>query len=262
MIKVKSDEEIEILRKCSLLVGKTLAEVAKNLRPGVKTIKLDALAETFIRDHGAKPGFKGYSGFPGSLCISVNDAVVHGIPGEYELREGDIVSIDCGTIIDGYYGDSAYTFGIGEIDPETKLLLQRTKESLYKGVEKAVAGNRTGDIGYAVQSYVEQFGYGVVRELVGHGIGTSMHEKPEIPNFGRRGSGAKLKAGMTICIEPMINLGTKDIIQLNDGWTIKTADGKPSAHYELEIAVGKNEADILTSYTEIEQVIKTHNIYG
>jgi methionyl aminopeptidase len=178
------------------------------------------------------------------------------------INEGDIVSVDCGTIINGYYGDSAYTFGVGEIDPEVKLLLQRTKESLYLGVQAAVEGNRTGDIGFAVQSYVERFGYGVVRELVGHGIGKSMHEKPEIPNFGKRGSGPKLKEGMTICIEPMVNLGRKEIIQLQDGWTIKTADGKPSAHYELEIAVGKTEADILTSYSEIEEVIKTYTIYG
>ncbi|PID93707.1 MAG: type I methionyl aminopeptidase [Bacteroidetes bacterium] len=262
MIRAKSDAEIELLRKCSLLVGKTLAEVAKHLRPGVKTITLDALAETFIRDHGALPGFKGYHGFPGSLCISVNDTVVHGIPDNYELKEGDIVSIDCGTIIQGYYGDSAYTFGIGEIDAEKKLLLERTKASLYLGVEKAVAGNRTGDIGYAVQSYVEQFGYGVVRELVGHGIGTNMHERPEVPNYGRRGSGTKLREGMTICVEPMVNMGTRSITQLDDGWTIKTADGKPSAHYELEIAVGKEKADVLTSYREIEEVIKTHNIYG
>lgn len=262
MINHKSDEEIEILRKCALLVGQTLAEVAKHLKPGVKTIELDRIAETFIRDNGALPGFKGFGGFPGTLCISVNEQIVHGIPGDRVLLEGDIASIDCGTIIEGFYGDSAYTFGVGELKPEHKLLLQRTKESLYKGVEQAVAGNRVGDIGHAVQTYVEQFGYGVVRELVGHGIGKQMHEKPEIPNFGRRGSGMKLKDGMTICIEPMVNLGSKEVVQYDDGWTIATADSKASAHYELEIAVRKGKADILTSYTEIEEVIKTHKIYG
>lgn len=255
MLKPKSAEEIELLRRSSLLVGKTLGEIAKHIQPGVKTKKLDEIAEEFIRDHGAVPGFKGYGGFPGSLCISVNDTVVHGIPDDKELQDGDIVSIDCGTIIDGYYGDSAYTFAVGEISEEVSNLLKRTKESLYLGVEKAIAGNRVGDIGYTVQSYVEQYGYGIVRELVGHGIGKQMHEKPEIPNYGRKGTGAKLPEGLVICIEPMINLGTKNIMQENDGWTIKTTDGKPSAHYELEVAVGKEEVDVLTSYKQIDEVL-------
>lgn len=259
MLKRKSDEEIELLRKCSLLVGKTLAEVARHIEPGVKTIKLDSIAEEFIRDHGAVPGFKGYGGFPGSLCISVNDTVVHGIPGEEELKEGDIVSIDCGTIIDGYYGDSAYTFTVGEVSEEVSLLLERTKASLYKGVEKAVAGNRVGDIGNAVQSFIEPFGYGIVRELVGHGIGKTMHEKPEIPNYGRKGTGPKLPDGLVICIEPMINMGTRHVMQENDGWTIKTADNKYSAHFELEIAVRAGKPDILTSYEEVEEVLKNKN---
>lgn len=259
MLKRKSDEEIELLRKCSLLVGKTLAEVARHIEPGVKTIKLDSIAEEFIRDHGAVPGFKGYGGFPGSLCISVNDTVVHGIPGKEELKEGDIVSIDCGTIIDGYYGDSAYTFTVGEVSEEVSLLLERTKASLYKGVEKAVAGNRVGDIGNAVQSFIEPFGYGIVRELVGHGIGKTMHEKPEIPNYGRKGTGPKLPDGLVICIEPMINMGTRHVMQENDGWTIKTADNKYSAHFELEIAVRAGKPDILTSYEEVEEVLKNKN---
>ncbi|MFW5974966.1 MAG: type I methionyl aminopeptidase [Bacteroidota bacterium] len=256
MLKRKSNEEIELLRKSSLLVGKTLAEVAKHIEPGVKTLKLDSIAEEFIRDHGAIPGFKGYGGFPGSLCISVNDTVVHGIPGEYELNEGDIVSIDCGTIIGGYYGDSAYTFAVGEVSEEVSLLLQRTKASLYKGVEKAIAGNRVGDIGYAVQNYIEPFGYGIVRELVGHGIGKTMHEKPEIPNYGRKGTGPKLPDGLVICVEPMINMGTRHIVQEEDGWTIKTADNAFSAHFELELAVRAEKADILTSFDEIEEVLK------
>ena len=188
MIHYRTDSEIELLRKAALLVGKTLGEVGKHIRPGIRTIELDKIAEEFIRDHGAIPAFKGYEGFPGSLCISVNDAVVHGIPGNYELRDGDIVSVDCGTILDGYVGDSAYTFTVGEVPEEIKLFLQRSKESLYKGIEQAVSGNRIGDIGYAIQSYVEQFGYGVVRELVGHGVGRKMHEDPQVPNYGKRGT--------------------------------------------------------------------------
>ncbi len=259
MLKKKSDVEIELLRKSSLLVGKTLAEVAKHIEPGVKTSKLDSIAEEFIRDHGAVPGFKGYRGFPGSLCISVNDTVVHGIPGEQELKEGEIVSIDCGTIIEGYYGDSAYTFTVGEVSEEVSLLLQRTKASLYKGVEKAIAGNRVGDIGHAVQSYIEPFGYGIVRELVGHGVGKTMHEKPEIPNFGKKGTGAKLPDGLVICVEPMINLGTRHVVQEDDGWTIRTADKTYSAHFELELAVRAGKPDILTSFDEIEEVLKSKN---
>lgn len=257
MLKGKRNEEIELLRKSSLLVGKTLAEVARHIEPGVTTAKLDTIAEEFIRDHGAVPGFKGYGGFPGSLCISVNDTVVHGIPGKEELKDGDIISVDCGTIIDGYYGDSAYTFTVGEVSEDVSLLLERTKASLYKGVKAAVSGNRVGDIGYAVQSYIEQFGYGIVRELVGHGIGKTMHEKPEIPNYGKKGTGQKLPDGLVICVEPMINLGTRQVVQNDDGWTIKTADNSYSAHFELEIAVRNGEPDILTSYDEIDEVLKS-----
>jgi len=255
MIPIKTDEEIELQRESSLLVGKTLAEVAKRIKPGVKTIELDRIAETFIRDHGALPGFKGYNGFPATLCISVNDEVVHGIPGDRELKDGDIVSIDCGTIMHGFYGDSAYTFTVGEVKQEVLELLQRTKESLYLGIRQAVAGNRVGDIGYAVQSYVESFGYSVVRDLVGHGVGRQLHEKPEVPNFGRRGTGPKLKKGMVIAIEPMINLGVKEVVQNKDGWTIRTADSKPSAHFEHDVAIRNGEPDILSSFGEIEKVL-------
>jgi len=255
MIPIKSDEEIEIQRESSLLVGKTLAEVAKLVRPGVTTLKLDQVAETFIRDHQAKPGFKGYNGFPATLCISVNDAVVHGIPGSHELKNGDIVSIDCGVLKNGFYGDSAYTFPVGEVNEKVLLLLQRTKESLYLAIEQAVAGKRIGDIGYAVQSYTEGFGYSVVRDLVGHGVGRNLHEKPEVPNYGRRGSGMKLKTGMVLAIEPMINLGVKEVIQEKDGWTIRTADSKPSAHYEHNIAVRNGKADILSTFDYIDEVI-------
>ena len=252
MIHYRTDSEIELLRKAALLVGKTLGEVGKHIRPGIHTIELDKIAEEFIRDHGAIPAFKGYEGFPGSLCISVNDAVVHGIPGNYELRDGDIVSIDCGTILDGYVGDSAYTFTVGEVSEEIKLFLQRSKESLYKGIEQAVSGNRIGDIGYAIQSYVEQFGYGVVRELVGHGVGRKLHEDPQVPNYGRRGTGTKLSEGIVIAIEPMITFGKKDIIQERDGWTIKTKDRKPAAHFEHDVAVRNGKAEILSSFEWIE----------
>ena len=252
MIHYRTDSEIELLRKAALLVGKTLGEVGKHIRPGIRTIELDKIAEEFIRDHGAIPAFKGYEGFPGSLCISVNDAVVHGIPGNYELRDGDIVSVDCGTILDGYVGDSAYTFTVGEVPEEIKLFLQRSKESLYKGIEQAVSGNRSGDIGYAIQSYVEQFGYGVVRELVGHGVGRKMHEGPQVPNYGKRGTGTKLSEGIVIAIEPMITFGKRDIIQERDGWTIKTKDRKPAAHFEHDVAVRNGKAEILSSFEWIE----------
>jgi len=255
MIYIKTEEEIEIQRESSLLVGKTLAEVAKYVAPGIKTIELDAIAEAFIKDHGAVPGFKGYGGFPGSLCISVNDQVVHGIPGNQVLHEGDIVSIDCGVLKNGFYGDSAYTFAVGEISEELQLLLERTKASLYLGIEQAVVGNRTGDIGNAIQSYTEGFGYGVVRELVGHGVGRKLHEKPEVPNYGRRGSGVKLKENMTLAIEPMINLGSRGVKQEADGWTIRTIDGKPSAHFEHDVAIRKGKADILSTFSYIEEVL-------
>lgn len=255
MIQYKTDEEIRLLKESSLLVGKTLAEVAKLIRPGVKTIELDKIAEEYIRDYGAVPGFKGYGGFPNTLCISVNEHVVHGIPDKQELKSGDIVSIDCGTIMNEFYGDSAYTFAVGEVDKEILLLLERTKESLYKGIEMAVCGKRIGDIGYEIQNYTEQFGYGVVRDLVGHGLGRDLHEKPEVPNYGKRGTGVKLKEGMVLAIEPMINLGTKDIIQEKDGWTIRTADRKPSAHFEHDVAIRKGKAEILSTFVYIEEVL-------
>ncbi len=251
----KTDEEIRLIKESSLLVGKTLAEVAKLIKPGVTTLELDKVAEEFIRDNGAVPGFKGYGGFPNTLCISVNEEVVHGIPGKYELKDGDIVSIDCGAVKHEFYGDSAYTFAVGEVDEEVKLLLERTKESLYKGIEVAIVGKRIGDIGFAIQNHVESFGYGVVRDLVGHGLGRNLHEKPEVPNYGKRGTGVKLREGMVLAIEPMINLGTKDVIQEKDGWTIRTADRKPSAHFEHDIAIRKGKAEILSTFEFIEEVI-------
>jgi len=255
MIVIKTEAEIEIQRESSLLVGKTLAEVAKHIAPGVKTIFLDKIAETFIRDHKAEPGFKGYGGFPGTLCISVNDQVVHGIPGQQELKEGDIVSVDCGVLKNGFYGDSAYTFAVGEVSEELKLLMQRTKEALYLGIEQAVVGNRTGDIGYAVQQHAEKYGYGVVRELVGHGVGRQLHEKPEVPNYGRRGSGVKLKENMVLAIEPMINLGVRNVRQEADGWTIRTLDRKPSAHFEHDVVIKNGKPDILSTFSYIEEVL-------
>ncbi|MCD6113313.1 MAG: type I methionyl aminopeptidase [Bacteroidales bacterium] len=255
LIKYKNSDEIELLRQNGQLVGRTLAEVGRNIKPGVKTITIDKIAEEFIRDNGAVPGFKGYGGFPNTLCVSVNDEVVHGIPGNRELKEGDIVSIDCGTILHGYYGDSAYTFAVGNVSEEKRLLMQRTKESLFKGIEMAVAGKRVGDIGYAIQHYVEGFNYSVVRELVGHGIGRNMHESPEIPNYGRRGSGTKLKKGIVICIEPMINLGKRNVYQCDDGWTIKTTDGMPSAHYELTVAINNGKADLLSTFDFVEELL-------
>jgi methionyl aminopeptidase len=259
MIRYKTEEEIELIRQSSLLVGKTLAEVARHMKAGVKTKTLDQIAESFIRDHNAIPGFKGYGGFPATLCISVNEVVVHGIPGDYVIKEGDLVSIDCGVIIDGYYGDSAYSFMIEPVAKEVRLLAQRTKESLYKGIEQATAGNRLGNVGYAVQSYVESFGYSVVRDLVGHGVGRDLHEKPEVPNYGRPGIGLKLQENLVIAIEPMINLGTRQIFQERDGWTIRTADRRPSAHYEHTIVVRKGNAEVLSTFEYIEDVINKSN---
>lgn len=255
MIYIKTGEEIELLRENNLLVSATLAEVAKHIRPGVTTLRLDAIAEEFIRSHGAVPGFLGYNGFPNSLCVSVNEQVVHGIPSSYELREGDIVSVDCGTIMHGFYGDSAYTFAVGEIAPEVKSLLEVTKESLLRGVAQAKAGNRVGDISAAVQSCAESHKYGVVRELVGHGLGKSMHEEPEVPNYGARGRGPLLREGMVVCIEPMINMGTKHVVFDKDGWTVRTADGKPSAHFEYAVAIRKGGADVLTDFSVIEAAL-------
>ena len=256
MIYYKSDEEIELLRISSLLVGKTLAEVARHIKPGVTTLQLDEVAETFIRDHHAVPGFKGYGGFPGTLCVSVNDVVVHGIPGNLVLKEGDLVSVDCGVVLNGFYGDSAYSFAVGEVSEEVRLLMDRTKKSLYLGIEAAQAGKRIGDIGYEIQSYVEGFGYSVVRDLVGHGLGKNLHESPEVPNYGRKGVGTMLKPGLVICIEPMINLGRRQVVQDNDGWTIRTADRLPSAHYEHAIAIKEGKTEILSSFDEIEKVLE------
>ncbi len=255
MIYYKTDEEIDKIKKSSLLVGKTLTEVAKNIKPGVKTIVLDKLAEEFIRDNNAVPAFKGYRGFPATLCISLNEQVVHGIPGARELKDGDIVSVDCGVLINGYYGDSAYTFSIGEVKPEIRLLLDKTKESLYKGIEIAIAGKRLGDIGFEIQKYVESYGFSVVRDLVGHGVGKNLHEKPEVPNYGKRGTGLKLQEGLVIAIEPMINMGRYQVVQESDGWTIRTSDRLPSAHFEHTVAVRKDKAEILSSFIEIEEVI-------
>lgn len=256
MIHIKTEEEIELIRESSLLVGKTLAEVAKLIKPGRKTIDLDNVAEQFIRDHKAVPGFKGYNGFPYTLCISVNEVVVHGFPGEYELKEGDIISIDCGVLKNEFYGDSAYTFAVGEINGEKQQLMKRTKESLYKAIEQAVAGKRIGDIGSAVQDHVEQFGYTVVRDLVGHGLGRQLHEKPEVPNYGKRGTGIKLKERMVLAIEPMVNLGTKNVTQEKDGWTIRTADRMPSAHFEHDVVIRKDKAEVLSTFEYIEEVLK------
>ena len=254
MISIKTDEEIELLRESNLLVGKTLGEMAKHIRPGVSTLELDRIADEFIRSHGAVPGFLGYGGFPNSLCISVNDVVVHGIPSaDCVLKEGDVVSIDCGTLKNGYYGDSAYTFEVGRVDDEIHRLLVTTKESLYKGIEKAVAGVRIGDIGHAIQSYCESAGFSVVRELVGHGVGRNLHEDPQVPNYGRAGQGIKLKEGMVIAIEPMINLGERHVYIEEDGWTIRTRDRKPSAHFEHTLAIRKHGVDILSSFDFVEQ---------
>lgn len=244
------------MRENGILVSKTLAEVGKIVAPGVTTLELNRVAETFIRDHGAIPSFLGYEGFPAALCISVNDVVVHGFPSNYVLKEGDIVSVDCGTFYKGYNGDSAYTFPVGEVDAETQMLLDVTKESLYRGIAEAVVGNRTGNIGHAVQSYAESFGFSVVRELEGHGIGKKMHEKPGVPNYGRPGKGAKLLDGMTICIEPMINSGARYVYLAKSGWAVHTADQKKSAHFELTVVVRKGQAELLSTFDYIENNVK------
>lgn len=254
----KTDEEVEIQRESALMVSATLTEVARILRPGLKTIEMDRLAETFIRDHGGEPSFKGYGDpanpFPYSLCISVNEVVVHGMPGDYELKEGDVVSVDCGFYKNGFHGDHAYTFAIGEVKPEVLQLIRVTKESLYKGIEQAITGNRTGDIGWAIEQHTfGKYGYGVVRELVGHGVGREMHEDPQVPNYGRRGTGKRLKTNMVLAIEPMINLGTRNVYTLEDGWNVVTADGLPSVHFEHDVCVKKGKADILSDYSIIEQ---------
>jgi len=259
MIYYKTEQEIELIRESSLLVAKTHAEVAKLIQPGVTTLELDKVAEEFIRDNGGIPAFKGYSGFPNTLCVSPNEQVVHGIPNNEPLESGTILSLDCGVKKNGFFGDSAFTYEVGEIAQDVKDLLRVTRESLYKGIEAAVAGNRIGDIGFAVQLQAERHGYGVVRELVGHGVGENLHESPEVPNYGKRGRGVKLQEGLVIAIEPMINMGVKEIIQLNDGWTIKTADLKPSAHFEHTIVVRKGKAEILSSFDFIDEVLKNKN---
>ena len=261
MIFLKTDEEIELMRESNQLVGMTLGELAKHIKPGVSTLQLNTIAEEFIRSHGAIPSFLGYKGvpgvidFPGSICTSINNVVVHGIPGGYILQEGDIISVDCGTEKNGFCGDSAYTFCVGEVSEDIKALLRTTKESLYKGIENAVEGNRVGNIGEAIQTYCEKRGYSVVRELVGHGIGRKMHESPEVPNYGRRGTGALLKKGMCIAIEPMINMGSKNVVFEGDGWTISTKDQKPSAHFEHTVAIREGKADILSTFEFIESVL-------
>ena len=253
MVEPKTEEEIALLRENAILVSKTLAEVGKAVAPGVTTKELNRVAETFIRDNGAIPSFLGFEGFPAAICTSVNDIVVHGFPSDYVLKEGDIVTADIGTLYKGYNGDSAYTFPVGEIDARTRKLLDVTKASLYKGIEAAVEGNRVGDIGYAVQTYVESFGFSVVRELEGHGLGKEMHEEPGVPNYGRRGKGTHLVEGMVICIEPMINAGGRGVYLARNGWAVHTADHRKSAHYELTVVVRKGRAEQLSTYDFIEK---------
>ncbi|MDR1809970.1 MAG: type I methionyl aminopeptidase [Prevotella sp.] len=266
MIFLKTDEEIELMRESNRLVGMTLGELAKHIKPGISTLQLDKIANEFIRSHGAIPSFLGYKGgsgvidFPGSICASVNHVVVHGIPGDYILQDGDIISVDCGTEKNGFCGDSAYTFCVGEVPEPVKNLLRTTKEALYKGIESAVEGNRVGHIGDAVQTYCEKRGYSVVRELVGHGIGRRMHEDPEVPNYGKRGTGALLKKGMCIAIEPMINMGSKNVVFERDGWTVRTKDRKPSAHFEHTVAIREGKADILSTFEYIESVLENKTI--
>lgn len=252
MVLPKTEEEIALMRENGMLVSKTLAEVGKRIAPGVTTNELNRVAETFIRDNGAIPSFLGYDGFPAALCMSVNDVVVHGFPSDKPLEEGDIVSVDCGTFYKGYNGDSAYTFAVGEIDAQTKKLLEVTKQSLYEGIKQAVAGARVGDISHAVQTYAESFGFGVVRELEGHGIGKKMHENPGVPNYGRRGHGPRLIDGMTICIEPMITAGKKDVYLARNGWAVHTCDHKKAAHFELTVVVRKGRAQQLSTFDFIE----------
>jgi len=257
-IFLKTEDEIELMRCANQLVARTLAEVGRHIKPGVTTLQLDKIAEEYICDNGAIPTFKGfpnpYGGpFPGSICTSVNDVVVHGVPNnDTVLKEGDIISVDCGTLLDGFNGDSCYTFCVGEVSEEVKQLLKVTKESLYLGIEQAVAGNHVGDIGSAVQDHCEQHGYGIVRELTGHGIGRDMHEDPFVPNYGRRGNGVLLKAGMCIAIEPMITMGNREIGLMPDRWTIRTVDRKPAAHFEHSIVIRRGKAEILSSFEEIE----------
>ena len=260
MIHYKNEQEIELMRESALLVSKTLSEVAKILKAGITTVSLDVFIGEYLKDNNAVPSFLNFHGYPFNSCISVNDVVVHGFPGKYELKEGDIVSIDVGAYKNGFHGDHAYTFIIGQAKPEVVQLVKITKESLFKGIEKAVAGNRIGDISFAIQEHTEKkHGYGVVRELVGHGLGKSMHEDPQVPNYGKRGSGPVIKEGLVIAIEPMINLGRKDVYTDDDGWTVRTKDGKPSVHFEHDVCVKKNKADILSNYAPIEAAEKANS---
>jgi methionyl aminopeptidase len=254
MIYYKTEPEVEIMRQSALLVSKTLTYIAGELKPGITTLSLDKKIGAFIADHGAEPTFLNYKGYPFNSCISVNDVVVHGLPGNYELREGDIISVDIGVLKNGFHGDHAYTFAIGDPGEEVMQLIQVTKEALYKGIEKAVAGNRMGDVAWAIQEHTEKkHGYGVVRELVGHGLGRSMHEDPQVPNYGKRGTGTKLNEGLVLAIEPMINMGKKEVYTEDDGWTVRTVDGKPSVHFEHDVCVRRNKADILSDYSIIEK---------
>lgn len=253
MVHYKTESDIQLIRESAQILGKAHAEVARLVKPGAKTKKLDEVAESFIRDHQGLPSFKNYRGFPASLCISVNEVVVHGFPNGYELKEDDIISVDCGVQYKGFHSDSAYTYPLEGVKPEVLSLLDRTYNSLYLGIDQAKAGNRIGDIGCAIQTYVEGFGYGVVRELVGHGVGKSLHEDPEVPNYGKRGKGVKIVPGMVFAIEPMINMGTKNVVQERDGWTIRTRDRKPSAHFEHMVAIYEDRTEVLTTHEYIEE---------
>lgn len=254
----KTDEEIELMVQSNLLVTNALAEIAKLIQPGITTKLLDRVAEEYIRSNNGIPGFLGYNGYPNTLCTSVNCQVVHGIPSDIELKEGDIVSVDCGAVLKGYYGDCAYTFAVGSIPDNVRKLLEITKECLFIGAEKAIVGNRLGDVSAAVQEHAEKNGFSVVREMVGHGIGKKLHEKPEVPNYGKKGTGSKLSRNLTICIEPMINMGSRNIVQEKDGWTVRTSDRKPSAHYELPVAVREGEPLFLSNFEKIEEALKKH----
>ncbi len=255
MIKIKTPEEIEIMRESALVVSKTLGMLAAEIKPGVTSLYLDKLAEEFIREQGAEPGFLGMYDFPNTLNMSPNAQVVHGIPNDEPLKDGDIISVDCGSLKNGYYGDHAYTFEVGEVEEETKKLLRVTKESLYLGIGQFKVGNRVGDVGYAIQNYCESHGYGIVRELVGHGLGEKLHEGPEMPNYGKRGRGKKFMEGMVVAIEPMVNMGTKRIKQLKDGWTILTADGLPSAHFEHDVAIVNGRPELLSTFQYIYEAL-------
>lgn len=260
MVQIKTAEEIEIMREAALIVSHTLGLVAQKIGPGVTPLELDKIAYEYIKDQGAEPGFLGFSGFPNSLCISVNEAVVHGIPNDRAFQDGDLVSIDCGSIKNGYYGDHAYSFAIGEVSEETRKLLRITKESLYLGIAEMRVGNRIGDIGYAIQRHAEKNGYGVVRELVGHGLGQTMHEDPQVPNYGKRGRGKKIVNGMVLAIEPMINIGTKEVLMLDDDWTIVTADKSYSAHFEHDVAVIDGQPALLSTFDFVEEALEKRGL--